>query len=375
MSGKKEPAKKARRARGTGSVFWDEARQLYVGRVPVGRTAKGRTRYVERSGPTQRGVVEALKKAGPPGPATTVREWADRWLSGLTVRDSTRESYAGSAAHIVAAVGGLKVSDVTTSRVAQFARSLLDGPDRLAASTVNMVLDHGRAMFEAARADGLVRDNPFALVRRPPAEKKAIDPFAPAELLRVIEGAGGLSAGPLIALLAATGMRLGEASALDVGDWDAAAGTVAITKTWSKRFGVGPPKSKHSRRTIAVPPQARPAVEAAAGKRTAGPLFRTAKGKRIIKSMAARAFGRLLKRLGLRPRNVHQLRHSVATALVSAGCPLGDAARYLGDSVATVVRTYLHPSGSDPAAVLGGLLGGKHGASMGGWSPSPPASQ
>src|SRR5262249_4665290 len=127
-------------------------------------------------------------------------------------------------------------------------------------------------------------------------------------------------------------------------------------RTYSKRFGLGPPKSKHGTRTITVPIAARPFLRAAQGERTAGPLFVTGKGKRFIKSMVQRAFTRLLGRLGIARRVVHQLRHSVATALVAEGVPLADVAKYLGDSVDTVVRTYLHAAGWDPGRAMDVIL-------------------
>jgi hypothetical protein len=137
---------------------------------------------------------------------------------------------------------------------------------------------------------------------------------------------------------------------------DPEAGTISISRTYSRRFGAGPPKSKHSKRTIRVPVVVGPILTAAAGSRDSGPLFLTGNGRPFAKSLVQRAFKRLLNNLGLTYRNVHQLRHSVATALISNGTPLGDVAKYLGDSVATVVKTYLHPSGANPAADLDRLF-------------------
>jgi integrase len=67
---------------------------------------------------------------------------------------------------------------------------------------------------------------------------------------------------------------------------------------------------------------------------------------------------RLLKRLGMgdRQRNPHALRHGVATLLVSRGVPLGDVARFLGHTVAQVVRVYVHAAGTNPADTLNDVL-------------------
>ena len=66
----------------------------------------------------------------------------------------------------------------------------------------------------------------------------------------------------------------------------------------------------------------------------------------------------LLARLGMPYRNPHQLRHSVATAGIAAGVPLPDLAAYLGDRVESLVKTYLHRAGIDPAGVLDRLFAG-----------------
>lgn len=353
MPQSKPQSKPTRGPRGLGTVFRTTRRgkPVWVGRRTVGG------RRVEVSAATQRECVRKLAAAGPPGPDVTVAQWAGRWLAGLSVRASTLESYRRSLLVHCAPLGPVPLKDLVPSRVNALLVQL--GKSGLAPGSVANVHAHGRACLQAAVRDGLLAANPFSLARRPKVEKKDIDPFALSELDAVIGESETLSAGPLVALLAGTGMRLGEASALDVADWDPRAGTVAVTKTYSRRFGVGPPKSANGRRTITVPAPCRPALDAAAGSRTAGPLFATRAGNRPIKSLVQRAFRRLLGRLGLRYRSVHQLRHSVATHLISAGHPIGDVAAYLGDSEAVVVRTYLHPSGSDAGAAMDRLLGGR----------------
>ena len=50
------------------------------------------------------------------------------------------------------------------------------------------------------------------------------------------------------------------------------------------------------------------------------------------------------------------MRDSVATTFISATAPLGDVAKYLGVSVATVVRTYLCRPELNPGADLDRIL-------------------
>jgi hypothetical protein len=55
--------------------------------------------------------------------------------------------------------------------------------------------------------------------------------------------------------------------ALDVEDFEPAKGTIAITTIWDHTHRLGPPKSRHSVRTIRVPANVFPILRAAAGNR------------------------------------------------------------------------------------------------------------
>lgn len=355
---KVQPPKKTRGPRGEGTVFPDKRRGGFRGKVPVGRYSDGRTRYKEVWGATQAECVAAKKRVQPPGPEVTVKEWAERWLAGLTNRPSTRAVYAHSMnRHIVPEVGHVRVAELTVSQV-KAAAARWKG---LRPQTINLTLDRGATMFRAAIVDGLATANPFALCPRRECERKPIDPFSPEELRAVIADWRACRLGPMFALLALTGCREGEAAALDVTDYDPATGALKITKTHHPKHGIGPPKSKYSVRTLTVPataPEVRAALAHASGGRTKGPLFVTGGGRRVHHKAVFDSFAARLKKLGLRNRSPHKLRHGVATALISAGVPIGDVARWMGDTEEMIVRTYLHPTGTDVGAALGRILGG-----------------
>lgn len=363
---KAAPAKK-RGTRGRGSVFPDARRGGFIGKVPVGRYENGSTRYASARGATRAEVVEKMGALGPPGPTVTVRQWAERWLAGLTNRAATRAVYEHSIRkHVLPELGHVRLADLTVSQVKAAAGRWLVLSGRragqpLAARTVNHTLDRGATMCAAAAVDGLIGANPFALCPRREVAPKPIDPFAPAELRAVAAAWRLTTCGPLFAFLAATGCREGEGLALDISDYDPDTGSASITKSYHPKFGIGPPKSKQGVRTLTVPAGATDVREAllhARGTRTRGPLFVTRGGRRIDHSQIYTAFGALLKRLDLRRRSVHKLRHGVATALVSAGVPIGDVAKWMGDSVEMIVRTYLHPSGADVSAAVGAIFAG-----------------
>src|ERR1700677_4925361 len=98
--------RKGRRARGTGSIFQSKARGVWIGRKTVGKNAKGKPIRVEVWGDTQAEVVKKLAAAGPPGPETTVSQWADRWVAGLDLRPASMSGYGVSVRiHIVPDLG------------------------------------------------------------------------------------------------------------------------------------------------------------------------------------------------------------------------------------------------------------------------------
>lgn len=254
----KSKPRKTRGPRGQGTVFWSDAKGCYVGRRVVGRSAAGKTLYVHRQGKTQKAVVRALAAAGPPGPGVTFGNWARRWAAGLDLRPSTLASYRASVRnHLVPHLGRRPVRDITPHDVARAAAAWarVPGPrgKPLGPNTVRTVLAHLRdCLAEAVRA-GLRPDNPVSLAKKPKAVRKKIDPFTPAELSAVVAAAAARPNLRAVALMAATGCRVGEALGLDVPDWDPAAGTVAITKTLGPKRESGPPKSERGTRTIRVP--------------------------------------------------------------------------------------------------------------------------
>ncbi len=355
----KSSKRKGRRARGTGTIFKSEARKVWIGRKTVGKNAKGKPVRVEVWGDTQAEVVKKLAAAVPPGPETTIGQWADRWMASIDVRKATVHVYGKSVRlYITPALGPIKVTDLTPSRVEAFGVGLVK--DGLQPTTARLAVSHLRTMLMAAVRDGLIPVNPCTTAKKVQSkgEVKKLKPFTLPELVRIMGHAPKYSAGGLVSLLAACGCRVGEGMGLDVTDFDPATGLLSISRTYDARHGVGPPKSRHSVRTIRVPVNVVPVLKNAIGMRTAGPLFASSPGNRHVLTSVRDAWRRTCRDLGIEFRKVHQLRHSVATVLVSKGVPLGDVAKFLGDTVETVVKTYLHPAGTDPTDTLDTLYGG-----------------
>lgn len=336
-------------------MFYSESRGRWVGRVPVGRKPGGGTLYREVWGRTQGEVVRRMAAAAPPGPDVTVREWADRWLTTLTNRDQSARSYRERIAHVLPALGHVRLSAVTAADIEALAAGLVKTH---AKSTTAAVLKVASVMFRAAVRARLIPTNPVADARKPRVPRGKREVCTPAQLAEVIAAHDHYAAAGPLSLMAGVGCRVGEALALDVTDFDPQAGTISITKTLVLVTGkIGPPKSENGVRTIRVPKAVVPVLVAAVAGRTSGPLFRSSTGRRYRHSACDAAMRQLSRDLELPPGNSHLLRHSVATALVAAGVPVADVARYLGDSVETIVRTYLHAGDADPSQAMDVIFG------------------
>lgn len=150
--------------------------------------------------------------------------------------------------------------------------------------------------------------------------------YSPAEIQALI-GAAGRRPTPvaaatypaLISVLAATGMRFGEAIALDAGDFDADAGTLTVR---DGKFGKARLLPLHPSATGGISRylQRRSQLLRVGGLRDRGVLFISAAGTRLDRSRAQRTWRTIRDDAGLVPRSascrprIHDLRHSFAVA-------------------------------------------------------------
>lgn len=225
---------------------------------------------------------------------------------------------------------------------------------------MRLVLAHLSIALNAARREGLIATNPVSVSRKPRMTRTKIDPFTTEEVSAIIADTAARPGCRIIATIAATGMRRGEALALDVSDYDGAAGLLSVTKTLDVAGGGhGPPKSDRGERVIRVPECVRDVLRDAAGTRVSGPLFLGERcERRLTASVLLREWRRLLVRLGLPHRGIHQLRHTWGSLAMANGGSLADVARYLGDDPATVVKFYCHATNNDPSELIDRLIGG-----------------
>jgi len=308
-------------------------------------------------------VAKAIKDHGP-----TVGEAVEEHISLLNrVGEDTRAGYRLRARdHINPHIGGLPVHHLTWQQVTRWIQLLQH--KGLAPKTITNV--HGllsAAVNTAVRLD-YRKDNPCTAVRLPRAHRSGdemvvLEPF---ELDLILDQLHDHFR-PFIITLVGTGMRFGEATALQVGDLalNASPPTIRVNKAWKqdtqRRPYIGPPKSVRSRRTISLSADLAETLRRVADGRPPGDLVVVNTAGRPIRNNTFWATHWLpaieraqnpvdangdpdpsVPALAKRPR-IHDLRHTHASWMLAAGMDMFALSRRLGhETYATTDGRYSH---------------------------------
>lgn len=230
------------------------------------------TRYGETKAAAERRLREAIRdRTMPPGGGgitadTRLRDAARLWLAEVAesgeLTAQTREIYERAAARIVQSLGGLLLREVDVPTCDRMIKTVRTHHGPSAARTVKGVLSlilgmavrHGampaNPVRDVAKISGGRRSRPQALTREDEA----------ALLVKVAadDRARELDVPDLVAFLAGTGMRIGEALAVRAEVVDLDAGVVEVCATVARLKGKGTvlqlhPKTAAGWRVIALP--------------------------------------------------------------------------------------------------------------------------
>lgn len=326
-------------------------------------------------------AVEILEaRAGALGGGTpTVEQWCLEHIEALSgVQPDTLDKYRSYVRNDLGALGPMPVDAVTHEDVARWVNAMARATTRSGKPTSGKTIKnkHGflSAAFARAEGRGLVAANPCTGTRMPRTVTEPMVFLTHDEYTRFL-GCVVPFWQPLVEFLFSTGLRWGEATALQVGDVDLEQATANVVRAWKRGRVLGVPKSSKSRRTVALSPEVvellTPLVSGRAGdafvfRNTLGnpvrhqtfhdnvwvPAVRLANGQDAqadgAKRVARRrdAAGNLLRPLdpplGKRPR-IHDARHTNASWLLGAGVPINYVQAHLGhESITTTVDRYGH---------------------------------
>lgn len=323
-------------------------------------------------GAAARKVLEARRNNATGAP--TLRAFTERYLdieSGLLtgIEQGTRAGYVTIAEKsFLQILGDMPINVITKADIGRWVAwqeaqpSLRRKGQTLSAKTVRNYHALLSSVLAAATETGALDKNVAYRTRLTPGQKREAVFLSVPEFDTLLHFIPDYYK-PLVLFLAGTGLRWGEASALQWGEVNlrATPPTVRVVRAWKKSDGTGPllsiPKTSKSRRTVSmyralVDALGTPGLSDAlvfpsrttAGGRMPYQRFRKAAWNRAVDAAMDRA---KCAELGLTPLTrrptPHDLRHTHASWLIAAGVPLPYIQARLGhESITTTIGTYGH---------------------------------
>jgi integrase len=364
-------AKKPRRGRGEGGLYWDEKRQRFIAEVTVGYTAAGKRIVRRGSGKTKTEARAKLKEVmrdhedgltiAPQN--VTVADAVNDWLTyGLNDRAAGTVAKCTTLCrlHVIPALGARKLRDLSATDVDKW---LAEKAKTLSTRTLGDLYGCLNRAINRAMARDKVKRNVVSLCSVPTGQAgRPSKSLTMAQAKRLLESAKSSLFYAYIVLSLLTGARTEELRALTwshadlEGQPDADPPVPPSIEVWRSVRAGGDTKTRKSRRTLALPARCVAALRrhrklqerkrAEAGRRWQDNdlVFCTGLGRELLAGNVRRTFRRLTRKSGIgddwTPR---ELRHSFVSLLSDNGVRIEDIADLCGHSGTTVTeRVYRH---------------------------------
>lgn len=318
----------------------------------------------------------------------TVRELAGLWLEELEaesrspggVREVTVNGYRSALDAPLRHIGDRQAQSITPADARALLRALATEGGKWKRGLSHRSIVYALGALRRAYAHGVenrrVSSNPFAEVRPPrerhtKADAAPVLRWSPAEVARFRQEADRYAEGDRFAAepwlragmrLTLTGMRRSEVLGLDWQRVDMQSGAIDVVqgrvKTGRRRAtALGEVKAANSLRIVqadeihAGTAAALRALWLAQGRPRAGLVICEATGEPVDPDRFSARFRDLCADAGVPAlTRIHNVRHSLATALEAAGVPAHEAAALLGHDVDTYRRFYLVTDNNGAAA-------------------------
>jgi len=358
-----------RRGHGEDAIYFDAAKNRYIGAVSLGYEADGRRVRRKVSGKTKQEVRHKLKElhsdldAGVHSPASyTVRAAVDDWLAeGLSGRaPKTISTQREVLEPLLGIIGAVPLRQLSAANVRS---ALKDLAATRATRTVAMTLAGLARAIRHAEANDKVRRNVATLVDTPAGQggrpSKSLTFEQAVALIRAARPYG-LYAYVVLSLL--VGIRTEEARALrwDHVDLDGNPGAHPPVPphidVWRSVRAHGDTKTKKSRRSLGLPKMAVEVLrehqerQAAARQRAGvlwqdrGLVFTTALGTQLDAADVRRSLRTICRKAGIGEEwTPRELRHTFVSLLSDNGLAIEEISRLMGHSSSNVTETiYRH---------------------------------
>jgi len=263
----------------------------------------------------------------------------------------------------------IPVIDVKSIQIQKFYNSLIEnGKKPPTVSAVNKLL---KKFFNYCIKEDMLLKNPCKNVNLPvdfSAEDKEVEVFNKDEISTIRDEVYSTGKHFIFVLALMTGLRQGELLALNLTDIELDEGLINVNKSAKHVIAIDnmgnrtykrevmTTKSKASIRVVPFPLNLKPHIinhiENEKVKHTKlglehdseGLLFTNEFGKPTDESNLRMTWNRFLKRLGIKYRNFHALRHTYCTLLAENGVSLKTASELMGHDINMTARIYTHVS-------------------------------
>lgn len=258
------------------------------------------------------------------GELTVAAIW-DAYIDHLGQKP-TAETMRHTGKAVLSSFGDLRPAQITVQDSRKYLASRKAEGRKL--GTIHTELGHLRSALRWALKSGLISRAPH--IELPPKPASNVKPMSGEELQRLIDGCSAPHVRLAVILLIATGARVGAILDLTWSRVDFERGVIDL------RLPDG--VTRKGRAVVPMNRMSRAALQAAYHARLTDHVVEWA-GKRV--QSIRKGYAAALERSGLGSMSIHQIRHSVAVRMISAGMPIEVVSQFLGHSTVQIThQTY-----------------------------------
>lgn len=321
-------------------------RYYVIFRDQAGKKRKAGGYKLKKDAEAARKRIEAEVAEGTYGrESLTFAEFYERWIASKhNLKRSSLRSYEHTfRLHILPTFGEMTLEEIESDDVQAWVNDLTKSD--LSPATVGRCFRYFRACMKQAEAWGRIDKAPTMKINLPRPSDEEMTFLEYPEIIRLLDMADEPEM-TLFAVLAFSGLRLGEALALRWQDIDFEVSRIRVSRSWSLGHFTSP-KTKTSKRNVPIMPVLEGVLvehRQRQGKPRQDALLFSFDGKRPLDPANARKrFLEALDAAGLEHVTMHSLRHSYASLMLSVGTSIKGLQNALGHASATMtLNVYSH---------------------------------